>query len=211
VLLAVKDTGHGMDADTLARVFEPFFTTKPQGQGTGLGLPTAYGIVDQSGGTIDVHSEKGRGTTFKVYLPRTESPGHQDARRPEPPAQPGSETVLLVEDEPALRGMIRETLEQAGYRVLEGAAPGEALSLAESHEGTIDLMLTDVVMPEMSGRQLAERLQRLQPETPVVYMSGYPDDAIGQDGMLDGATHFLQKPFTPQRLLRKLREVLRPD
>jgi two-component system cell cycle sensor histidine kinase/response regulator CckA len=211
VMLAVADTGHGMDPETLARIFEPFFTTKAQGQGTGLGLPTVYGIVEQSGGSVDVESAKGRGTTFRVYLPRAAGQALPEKPTAPAPLQGGCETVLLVEDEPALRGMIRETLEQAGYRVLEGVAPSHALALAASHDGAIDLMLTDVVMPEMSGRQLADRLKSVQPATPVVYMSGYIDDAMGRHGSLEEGTHFLQKPFTPQILLRKLREVLRPD
>jgi CheY-like chemotaxis protein len=208
VMLAVSDTGEGMDAETLSRIFEPFFTTKPQGKGTGLGLSTVHAIVEQSGGTIEVYSEKGRGTTFKIYLPRVEA-GAESAvitDRKAPPA--GSETVLLVEDESALRGMIRETLEDAGYRVVEAATPRQALDIAESHPGNIHLMLTDVVMPGMSGRDLAERLKPLRPGAAVVYMSGYTDDAIGQHGLLEAGTHFLQKPFTSQHLLLKCREVL---
>jgi hypothetical protein len=208
VMLAVSDTGEGMDAETLSRIYEPFFTTKPQGKGTGLGLSTVYGIVEQSHGSIEVYSEKGRGTTFKIYLPRVEGAAEQAAAT-EPTSPPmGSETVLLVEDESALRGMIRESLEDAGYRVLEAATPRQALGIAESHQGNIHMMLTDVVMPGMSGRDLAERLRPLRPGVAVVYMSGYTDDAIGQHGLLDAGTHFLQKPFTSQQLLLKCREVL---
>ena len=208
VMLAVSDTGEGMDAETMSRIFEPFFTTKPQGKGTGLGLSTVYGIVEQSGGSIEVYSEKGRGTTFKTYLPRVERPAEPAApTAPEPPPT-GSETVLLVEDEPALRGMIREALEDAGYRVLEAGTPRQALAIAESHHGNIHLMLTDVVMPGMSGRELAERLKPLRPGVAVIYMSGYTDDAIGQHGLLDAGTHFLQKPFTFHQLLQKCREAL---
>jgi CheY-like chemotaxis protein len=208
VMLAVSDTGEGMDAETLSRIYEPFFTTKPQGKGTGLGLSTVYGIVEQSGGSIEVYSEKGRGTTFKIYLPRVEARAEHTAAAEQTPPLTGSETVLLVEDESALRGMIREALEEAGYRVLDAATPRQALAIAESHQGNIHMMLTDVVMPGMSGRDLAERLKPLRPGAAVVYMSGYTDDAIGQHGLLDAGTHFLQKPFTSQRLLLKCREVL---
>jgi CheY-like chemotaxis protein len=207
-MLAVSDTGGGMDPETVGRIFEPFFTTKLQGKGTGLGLSTAYGIVDQSGGSIEVYSEPGRGTTFKIYLPRVESKaGPAAVTAPASPPR-GSETVLLVEDEEALRGMIRETLEDAGYRILEAATPAQALAIAESHQGDINMMLTDVVMPGMSGPDLAERIKPLRPGAAVVYMSGYTDDAIGQHGLLDAGTHFVQKPFTSQDLLIKCREVL---
>jgi nitrogen-specific signal transduction histidine kinase/CheY-like chemotaxis protein len=208
VMLAVSDTGCGMDQETMARIFEPFFTTKDQGKGTGLGLSTVYGIVDQSGGSIDVYSEPGRGTTFKIYLPRVEGKaGLAAVTAPAPPPK-GSETVLLVEDEEALRSMIRETLEDGGYRVLEAATPQQALAIAGSHEGNIHMTLTDVVMPGMSGPDLVKRLALLRPGAAVVYMSGYTDDAIGQHGLLDASTHFLQKPFTSQQLLIKCREVL---
>jgi hypothetical protein len=208
VMLAVSDTGEGMDAETLSRIYEPFFTTKPQGKGTGLGLSTVYGIVEQSGGSIEVYSEKGRGTTFKIYLPRVEGSAEHTAAPEQTSPPTGSETVLLVEDESALRGMIREALEDAGYRVLDAATPRQALAIAESHQGNIHMMLTDVVMPGMSGRDLAERLKPLRPGVAVVYMSGYTDDAIGQHGLLDAGTHFLQKPFTSHQLLQKCREVL---
>jgi two-component system, cell cycle sensor histidine kinase and response regulator CckA len=208
VMLAVSDTGQGMDASTLAQIFEPFFTTKPQGKGTGLGLSTVYGIVEQSGGHIGVYSEKGRGTTFKVYLPRMEMVAEAQPALPPLPPRGGSETVLLVEDEPALREMIRETLEQSGHQVLVGASPLQAEAIATSYPGPIHVMLTDVVMPEMSGRELAERMATLRPQTAVIYMSGYTDEAVGQHGLLDATTHFLQKPFSEGRLLTLLRQVL---
>jgi two-component system, cell cycle sensor histidine kinase and response regulator CckA len=208
VMLAVSDTGEGMDAETLSRIYEPFFTTKAQGKGTGLGLSTVYGIVEQSGGSIAVYSEKGRGTTFHVYLPRVARKAEPEAPAEESLPPTGSETVLLVEDEAALRSMFREVLEDAGYRVLEAGTPKEALAIAESHPGSIHMMLTDVVMPGMSGRDLAERLKPLRPGSAVVFMSGYTDDAIGQHGLLAAGTHFLQKPFTSRQLLLKCREVL---
>jgi CheY-like chemotaxis protein len=194
-MLAVSDTGEGMDAETLSRIYEPFFTTKPEGKGTGLGLSTVYGIAEQSGGSIEVYSEKGHGTTFKIYLPRVDRKA-ETAAITEPTSPPtGSETVLLVEDEAALRTMIREVLQEAGYRVLEAGTPRQALAIAESHPGNIHMMLTDVVMPGMSGRDLAERLKPLRPGSAVIYMS-------------DAGTHFLQKPFTSQQLLLKCRKVL---
>jgi CheY-like chemotaxis protein len=208
-MLAVSDTGQGMDRETVSRIFEPFFTTKPLGEGTGLGLSTVYGIVEQSGGHLAVYSEKGRGTTFKVYLPRVGATVAPVAAQAAPrPPRAESETILLVEDEPALRAVIRETLIQAGYLVLEAGTPRQALAIAGDHEGSIQGVLTDVVMPEMSGRELAERLSPLRPDARVVYMSGYTDDAIGHHGLLDPGTAFLQKPFTEDALLWKLHLAL---
>jgi PAS domain S-box-containing protein len=209
VLLAVSDTGEGMDKETISRIFEPFFTTKALGKGTGLGLSTVYGIVQQSGGLIEVYSEKGLGTTFKVYLPRIEG---TVARMPvaaaPPPPRAESETVLLVEDEAALRSIIRETLTEGGYHVLEAGTPRQAFDVAAAHQGPIHAVLTDVIMPGMSGRELADQLRPLRPATPVVYMSGYTDDAIGHHGLLHPGTLFLQKPFTADALLWKLHDVL---
>jgi hypothetical protein len=210
VMLAVSDTGHGMDADTMSHIFEPFFTTKEEGKGTGLGLSTVFGIVKQSGGHVAVYSEVGRGTSFKVYLPRTEEPGRALSAgtvRVEMPST-GSETILVVEDAEALRLLIAEILEVGGYRVLPGASPEEALAAAEAHDGPIHLLLTDVVMPGMSGRQVADRIKASRPAVRVMYMSGYTDEAIGQHGALEPGTHFMQKPFTAGALLRKVREVL---
>ena len=209
VLLAISDTGTGMDAATQARIFEPFFTTKGVGKGTGLGLAMVYGIVKQSGGYIWVNSEPGHGTTFKIYLPRVD----EEARllRPEAAAMEmprGSETVLLVEDEAAVRQMSREILEMCGYRVTEAADGNEAMALCERDDGAFDLLITDVVMPRMSGTELARRLAVARPEMRVLYMSGYTDQTIVRHGVLEDGTNFIQKPFSPDALARKAREVL---
>ena len=211
-LLAVSDTGHGMDAETIAHIFEPFYTTKEEGKGTGLGLSTVFGIVKQTCGHIGVYSELGKGTTFRVYLPRVDVA--EDGERitslaPPPEARrPRGETVLLVEDADVLRMMIREMLESVGYKVLVGGSPEEALTVGEAHSGPIHLVLTDVVMPQMSGPQLAERLKAKWPGVKVLYMSGYTDEAIVHHGVLEGGAPFLQKPFTTEGLLRKVGELL---
>jgi CheY-like chemotaxis protein len=213
VLLAVSDTGRGIDAQTLPRIFEPFFTTKEKGKGTGLGLSTVYGIVKQSGGYIMVYSEPGHGSSFKVYLPRVDDAAEPLAAPPNPPPQPprGAETILLAEDDTALREMIREILAEAGYAVLEAGSLEEALAAVRSHPGPIHLMLTDVVMPRASGRDVATQVAAVRPGLCVLYMSGYTDEAIVHHGVLDAGTHFLQKPFTSDALLRKLRTVLGTD
>ena len=210
VLLAISDTGHGMDEETQVRLFEPFFTTKEKGKGTGLGLSTVYGIIKQSGGMIWVYSELGRGTTFKIYLPRVvdvlEEPSLVSVSGAE--SAGGTETILLVEDEESVRALACEALEEAGFHVLEARHGAEALVVSHRHQGPIHLMLTDVVMPEMSGRVLADRLAPQRPSLKVLYMSGYTDNAIIHQGVLDPGTAFLHKPFSPDALVRKVREVL---
>jgi PAS domain S-box-containing protein len=209
-LLQVTDSGIGMDSETQKRIFEPFFTTKSPGKGTGLGLATVYGIIKQSGGFVWVYSEVGAGTTFKVYWPSIEAPGHE---RTEPSAisdtsPRGTETVLLVEDEESVRRLGRTLLERCGYRVLQAPDAATAETMAASEAGPIDLLLTDVVMPGASGPELFSRLSRVRPQMKVLYMSGYADDAIVHRGVLDPGVAFLQKPFSALTLTRKVREVL---
>jgi two-component system cell cycle sensor histidine kinase/response regulator CckA len=213
VMLAVEDTGCGMDRETQSRIFDPFFTTKELGKGTGLGLATVYGIVKQSGGYIWVYSELGKGTTFKVYLPLIEESAHPAAQRePEVAIVRGCETILLAEDSDSLREMAREYLESIGYTVLEASSGKEALQRAKDFDGTIHLLLTDVVMPEMSGPELAGQIALLRPGTKVIFTSGYTDDAIARQGVLDPTVAFIQKPYRPKALARKIREALgEPD
>jgi PAS domain S-box-containing protein len=207
VALAVTDSGIGMPAETLARIFEPFFTTKEVGRGTGLGLATAYGIVKQSHGHITVYSEPGHGTTFRVYLPKAE--GNVAATVAVETSTPsGTETVLLVEDDLNLRMLAHAILQQQGYSVLEADDAAAAIRIADQHTGSIHLVITDVVMPKMNGRAMARAIQERRPDAKVLYMSGYPDDAIVRDGVLEPGTPFLQKPFTPGTLARKIRQVL---
>ena len=209
VELVVSDTGTGMSADTRARIFEPFFTTKPQGQGTGLGLAMVYGIVKQSEGYIWVESETDRGATFRIALPLVEAEAEPE-RPPAEAARPrgGHETVLLVEDEDALRELYRQVLMRCGYRVLNARTGPEALAVAEAHPGPIHLLLTDVVMPTMSGRELADRLKASVPGMKVLYMSGYTSDAMLRHGVSEASVAFIQKPMTPPALVRKVRDVL---
>ena len=210
VVLTVSDTGVGMDASTLTRVFEPFFTTKAPGHGTGLGLSTVYGIVTQSGGQVHVSSVLGRGTTFRVYLPRSEATRDlADAAAPhEEHSGAGLETVLVVEDDRAVRDLIRLSLKRFGYHLLVAASGEEALALAARHEGPLPILVTDVVMPRMSGPQLRDRLLAIRPETRVLFLSGYTDDEMIKRGVLEDGVAFLQKPFPPEVLARKVREVL---
>ena len=208
VMLVVSDTGTGMDAETKARMFEPFFTTKPKGQGTGLGLATVYGIVKQSGGYVWVDSEPGHGTTFKIYLPRVNADVDPQSASPDIRRLNGSETVLLVEDQDQVRELTKRLLEVRGYRVLVAASGPEALRLAEGHAGHIHLLVTDVVMPGMSGREVGLLLAPTHRDMRVLYLSGYPDPAVVDQGVLAPGTPFLQKPFTSEALARKVREVL---
>jgi len=207
VMLAVTDTGLGMDAATQARIFEPFFTTKDVGKGTGLGLATVQGIVQQSGGFIWVYSEPDHGTVFKIYLPRVDEAPSQDAVTNADDVR-GTETILIAEDVPAVRAVTREMLKRYGYHVLEAADGLTALQVAADYKDTIHLLLTDVVMPDLSGRDLAERFKTLRPAMKVVFMSGYTDDAVVRHGILQEGIAYLQKPFTPVSLAKKVRVVL---
>jgi len=210
VLLAVSDTGTGMDAETQAHIFEPFFTTKEQGKGTGLGLSTVYGVVKQSGGFIWVYSEVGKGATFKIYLPRVEGTTDAPVQAPQSAQLPrGTETILLAEDEQDVREVAREFLESAGYRVLLAANGVEAVSLAEAHEDTIDLLLTDMVMPGMMGRDLARKLRQQRPEVGVIYMSGYSEHAAAEATKSDPLATVLTKPFSRAAILRAVHDVLK--
>jgi two-component system cell cycle sensor histidine kinase/response regulator CckA len=208
VRLSVSDTGHGMPEEVRSHVFEPFYTTKELGKGTGLGLASVHGIVRQSEGHIEVNSAPGHGTTFIIHLPRSEPPVPKESAGGEPPPPRGSETVLLAEDEEALRGYARGVLKHLGYTVLDAANGVGAVSLWEQHGGAIDLLLTDVVMPRMGGRELAESLTHRRPGLKVLYMSGYTDDVIVRHGVAEAEVAFLQKPFSPSALARKVRELL---
>jgi CheY-like chemotaxis protein len=209
-VISVADTGLGMDKETQSRIFEPFFTTKEKGKGTGLGLSTVYGIVKQSNGYVFVQSEVGAGTTFYVYLPRVEECAEEASPAKVPQNETGgSETVLLVEDEESVRELVRVTLTSRGYNVLEAENGECGLHLAEDFKGHIDILVTDVVMPGMGGRELAKKLLSLRPEISVLYLSGYTEDTVVTQGALGPRTAFLQKPFTLQNLAKKVREVLR--
>ena len=209
VMLSVSDTGCGMDAETQKHIFEPFFTTKEQGKGTGLGLATVHGIVHQSGGFIYVYSELGGGSIFKIYLPRVDQVAEPaKSRQADDHHARGSETILVVEDEAMVRDLTLEVLKESGYTVISAERPDDALRISEQNQGSIDLLLTDVVMPGMSGLELAERLKPGRPKMKVLYVSGYTADAVARRGMSDPKTAFLQKPFAPGALVRKVREVL---
>ena len=207
VVLAVSDTGTGMSEETRERIFDPFFTTKEKGKGTGLGLSTVYGIVKQSGGNIWVYSEEGHGTTFKVYLPQLKNTSQQaEAPAAEAAIPSGSETILLLEDEDVVRGLARQILEHAGYNVVAASRGEEALRFCNEKSQQVDLLLTDVVMPETSGKEIADRLSQMRPDLRVLFM--YTDEAIVHHGVLDSNVEFIQKPFTPAALAKKVREVL---
>jgi len=211
VKMTVRDTGCGMDKETLNRIFEPFFTTKEKGKGTGLGLSTVYGIIKQSGGNIWAASELGQGSTFTIYLPKDTSAVPKKYRpKPAQPPLPirGTETILLVEDEAAVRSMLRQTLESNGYKVLEAPDGQEAINICQNYPGPIHLLLTDVIMPGMNGRELSQILSRRFPKLKVLFMSGYPDNSIVHLGTLEPPTMFLQKPFTLSTLEMKVREIL---
>jgi CheY-like chemotaxis protein len=209
VMLAVSDTGCGMDGETLERVFEPFYTTKEVGKGTGLGLATVHGIVKQNEGHITVYSEPGEGTTFRIYLPRfAEETREAEETVDDKTVEGGDETILLVEDEASVRITSGLFLEESGYTVLSAETPAEALKVAAEHTGGIDLLITDVVMPGMSGRDLADRLGEDFPDLKCLYMSGYTANVIAHRGILDEDVEFLSKPFSQSVLTRKVREVL---
>jgi CheY-like chemotaxis protein len=210
VRLTISDTGRGMDEATLKLVFEPFFTTKSVGEGTGLGLSSVYGAVRQNDGFLTVHSVLHQGTTFDIYLPRQS--GELKKQRTSGPRTKigarGQETILVVEDEPSILQLVRRVFEAHGYSVLGAGTPGEAISLAADHPGAIDLLLTDVIMPEMNGRDLAERVRALRPQLKLLFMSGHPADVIASRGLLDPGVSLVEKPFSTDALLKQVRSVL---
>ena len=207
--ISLRDTGVGMDAQTLLHIFEPFFTTKDVGKGSGLGLATVYGIVKQSGGFIRASSAVGAGTEFEIFLPRVSEPVRDSRDAPVHANGTSGETILVAEDEPAVRALTCRILRKRGYHVLEAKDGTEAVEVASRYEGTINLLVTDVIMPNVGGRELSERLARMRPQVKVLFMSGYTDDQLLQRGVLQsGSGNFLEKPFTPDALARKVREVL---
>jgi two-component system cell cycle sensor histidine kinase/response regulator CckA len=208
IQLAVSDNGSGMDTATKERLFEPFFTTKGAGRGTGLGLSTVFGIVKQSSGSVEVYSEPSRGTSVKVYLPRIDQPAHIDTPDAARKTARGTETILVVEDDEMVRTLVRETLDREGYKIIDAPGPIEARRMSQNHGGAIQLLITDVVMPKISGRELAEQIIGDRPDIKVLYMSGYTDNAVLNSGILQKEVAFLQKPFTPAALTEKVRDIL---
>jgi CheY-like chemotaxis protein len=209
VRLTVRDNGSGMDKEIVAHIFEPFFTTKELGKGTGLGLATVYGIVKQNNGFLNVDSERGQGTTFSIYLPRHVGTSSQTlAGASALPVPRGQETILLVEDEKAILDIVTIMLKEQGYSVLKAGTPGEAIQLAREHVGEIHLLMTDVILPEMNGRELAKNLLSLYPDMKRLFMSGYTADIIAHHGVLDEGVHFIQKPFSLPKMAAQVREVL---
>ena len=207
-MLAVSDTGTGMDKQVLEHIFEPFFTTKSVGKGTGLGLSTVYGIVKQNNGLINVYSEPDHGTTFRIYLPRTESMDEVKTTVSEEKPLRGTQTILLVEDEESILNLGKVILTEFGYTVLTAQTPGEAVNLAERHKGPLHLLIADVVMPEMNGRELEEKISALRPGIKTLFMSGYTADVIAHQGVLEAGIKFLEKPFSLRTLAEKVREAL---
>jgi CheY-like chemotaxis protein len=209
VMLAITDSGAGMNQKMQQHIFEPFYTTKETGKGTGLGLSTVHGIIKQSGGHVSVDSQLGHGSTFKIYLPRIDALADKIDLSPRPKdLHQGNATILIVEDEDIVRAIAVSTLELSGYEILDAASGEEALLICKQHHGPIHLLLTDVVMPRMSGKEVAERLSKLRPDMKVLFMSGYTTDAVVHHGILDVGTAFIEKPFTPEELAQKVREVL---
>jgi two-component system, cell cycle sensor histidine kinase and response regulator CckA len=208
VMLAVSDTGHGMDRTTQARIFEPFFTTKEVGRGTGLGLSTVFGVVRQSDGHIWVYSEPGKGAVFKVYFPRVSAEDQEEVQRPRPAPKSGTETILVLEDEEQVRRVVIAMLVRGGYKVLEAATAAQALAIARQSDQIIDLLLTDVVMPTMSGPEVVKRVRETRPRLKAICMSGYTDETVFRHGILESGVAFLQKPITPDSLRQKIRSVL---
>ncbi len=211
VMIAVTDSGAGMTREVREKLFEPFFTTKEKGKGTGLGLPSVYGIVKQSGGFLWVYSEVDQGTTFKVYLPRATEPQQTSHRTPTRNRNVGAETILLVEDDAEVRQVASRILRRNGYRVLEADNGAEALRVCENEEDEVDLIVTDLVMPEMGGSELAERIRENQPDARILFTSGYTEDAVFRQSLLHTGEAFLEKPFTPAKLANKARQVLRGE
>jgi CheY-like chemotaxis protein len=210
-MVAITDTGMGMTREVRDKVFEPFFTTKEKGKGTGLGLPSVYGIVKQSGGFVWVYSEVGKGTTFKIYLPRAAEAGQSGTSTPSRNRKIGAETILLVEDDEEVRQVASRILRRNGYRVLEAENGADALRVCETESDPVDLIVTDIVMPEMGGAELAKKIRETQPDARILFTSGYTEDSALRQSFLEPGEAFIEKPFTPALLARKTRELLGPQ